>query len=359
MLRKRSLEFFLNQRLEVVAAEKPETVTLGGRVGAQGGVRMLLRKVTGIFSNQLSGVAAALVIIFIISCFLSPYFFSSYNMLIVARALAFIGLITIGQSLLMMLGELDISLGAIGGLCGVIGGKLMVEMQIDPFVSFFVCIFFGMFCGLINGLLVTLLNLHSLVLTIGMAGVYSGTNLVLTKGLAITGIPDSIAFLGRGVYLGVPTPFIIMLFVLIITAFITMRTPFGRYIYAIGNNTPAAKMLGIKVNHVRVICFVIAGMLASIAGMLMVARLGTSQPSIGETWILPPIAAAVIGGVATTGGVGNPVGAILGAAIIGVIENIIVIFGVSPYWQSVVSGAIVVFAISFDSISRRYLRKED
>lgn len=321
--------------------------------------RTFLSRVAGLFSNQMSGVAVALMGIFVISCFLSPYFLTSYNMLIVARTLAFVGLITIGQSLLMMLGELDISLGAIGGLCGVIGGKLMVDMGVDPFLSFFLCVMVGMLCGTINGLLVTLLDLHSLVLTIGMAGVYGGANLVLTKGLAITGIPEQIAFLGKGVYMGVPTPFIIMVFTLAIITFMTMRTPLGRYIYAIGNNTPAAKMLGIKVNRVRIICFAIGGTLASIAGMLMVARLGTAQPSIGETWVLTPIAAAVIGGVTTTGGVGNPLGAILGAAIIGLIENIIVLFGVSPYWQSVVNGAIVVFAISFDSISRRYFRKEE
>jgi ribose transport system permease protein len=218
------------------------------------------------------------------------------------------------------------------------------------------CLLLGAALGCFNGLMVTVLKLHSLVLTIGTAGVFGGANLVLTKGVAITNIPKEIQFLGRGDLFGVPMPFVVMLIVLIIASFVIMKTPFGRYIYAIGDNTPAARMLGIKVDTVRVLVFTIAGMLAALAGLLMVTRLGTAQPSIGETWVLPPIAASVIGGVATTGGVGTPLGAILGAAIIGVIENIIVLFGVSPYWQGVVSGFIVVLAISFDSISRRYIR---
>ena len=313
---------------------------------------------SGLLGNQLAGVFAALVVIFVISCLLSPYFLTPFNMLIIARALAFVGMITIAQALLMIMGELDLSLGAVGGLCGVLGGILMVQLGLNPFLSFVVCLGFGVLCGLVNGLLVTSLRLNSLVVTIGMAGVYSGLNLVVTRGLAITGIPDSIGFLGKGVYLGVPMPFILMMVLLAVLSLVTQKTPFGRYIYAIGNSASAAKMLGIPVKRIRLAAFVIAGFCSSLAGMLMVARLGTAQPSIGEIWVMPSIAGAVIGGVATTGGIGSLAGAIIGAAIIGVIQNIIVIFGVSPYWQSVVSGAIVVLAISFDSISRRYLERE-
>ncbi len=304
---------------------------------------------------QIIVVFVVLIGLFGLSSLMSPYFLSSYNMTIIARSLAFIGLVTLGQAMLMLLGELDLSLGAMGGLCGVVAGMLMVDAGIDPFVALFLAVLLGAFLGLVNGLLVTGLGLHSLVLTIATAGMYKGINLVLTKGVAITNIPETIEFLGRGTVYGVPVPFLIMLTLLAVVGILVHRMSFGRYIFAIGDNTPAARMLGIRVNRVRVLVFVIAGTLAALAGVLMVARLGTAQPSIGDTWVLPSIAAAVIGGVATTGGIGSPVGAILGAAIIGVIENIIVLYGISPYWQSVVSGAIVVVAISFDSVSRRYL----
>lgn len=300
---------------------------------------------------------AVLFIIVGLSALISDNFLSTYNMVIIARALAFIGIITIAQSMLMILGELDLSLGAIGGFCGVIGGILMVRMGMPPWLAFVACLSIGALFGAINGLLVTLLKLHSLVLTIGMAGVYGGLNLVITKGVAITGIPASIGFLGSGKLLGLPVPFWVMLVFLVLACFLTLKTPFGRYMYAVGSNMSAARMLGVPVDRVRIGVFAFAGFLAALAGMLMVARLGSAQPSIGDSWVLAPIAASVIGGVPTTGGIGSPLGAIFGAAIIGVIENVIVLFGVSPYWQSMVSGAIVVIAISLDSISRHYFKR--
>ena len=308
--------------------------------------------------NPLAGVFVALAVIFALSAIISPYFLTPYNLSVIARGLAFVGLITIAQSMLMILGELDLSLGVIGGLCGVAAGILMMKVGIEPYSAMLLAILLGAALGLLNGALITLLRLHSLVLTIGTAGIFGGANLVLTRGVAITGIPREIQFLGRGDLFGVPVPFIIMLVALLIATFVLLKTPFGRYMYAIGNNQAGARMLGIRVDRVRLIVFVVAGALSALAGVLMVARLGTAQPSIGDTWVLGPIAASVIGGVATTGGVGSPIGAIFGAGIIAVIENIIVLFGVSPYWQGIVSGAIVVLAISFDAISRRYLRRD-
>ncbi len=318
--------------------------------------RNILRRLAAV---PLGGVALALVLIFTVSCFLSEHFLTPYNMTIMARTLAFVGMVTIGQAMLLILGELDLSLGTIAGLSGVIGGILMVQLNWDPWLSFALCLVLGTLCGMLNGTLLVGLRLHSLVLTIGMAGVYGGANLVVTKGVAITGIPNEISWLGKGAPWGLPVPFLLMVSMLVVISFLAFKTPFGRYIYAIGNNASAARMLGIHVDTVRICVFAIAGFLSALAGILMVARLGTAQPSIGDAWVLPPIAASVIGGVATTGGVGSPIGAILGAAIIGIIENIIVLFGISPYWQSVVSGAIVVLAISFDSVSRRYLRREE
>lgn len=317
------------------------------------------RSLLGIFlRDPLAGVFVALVAIFAVSALVSPYFLTGYNMSVIARGLAFVGLITIAQSSLMILGELDLSLGVIGGLCGVVSGMLMVKAGLPPVAALGLALLLGLALGFLNGLLVTALGLHSLVLTIGMAGIYGGAILVLTKGVAITGIPQSIQFLGRGDLLGVPVPFLIMLAVLALALFVILKTPLGRYVYAIGNNAAAARMLGIRVDRIRLMVFTMAGCLSALAGLLMVARLGTAQPSIGQTWVLAPIAAAVIGGVATTGGVGSPLGAIFGAGIIAIIENIIVLYGVSPYWQGVVSGLIVVLAISFDALSRRYLRRE-
>ena len=326
------------------------------KAGDPGGSGLIGRlRASGV--GALFGVGVILVAIVAVASLTSEYFLTAYNITIIIRALAFVGLVTIGQSILMILGELDLSLGAIGGLIAVAAGITMVNLGWPPMLAVPACLVLGTLCGLVNGLLVAGLRLHSLVLTIGMAGIYGGINLVVTQGVAITGIPQSVSFIGRGTLYGLPMPLVIMVVLLAIVTFVMLRTPLGRYVYAIGNNREAARMLGIRVELIRVMAFAFGGFVAGLAGLLMVARLGTAQPSIGQEWVLSPIAAAVIGGVATTGGTGSPLGAILGALIIGVIENIIVIMGVSPYWQTIVSGAIVVIAISVDSASKRYFSR--
>jgi len=314
------------------------------------------RVVTLVRQARTGGVLIAFLLIIAIASVASPYFLSAFNMQSVIRSLAFLGIVAMAQACLLILGELDLSVGAIAGLSGVLGGMLMVWFGVDPFLSFFLGLMFGAIFGLVNGLLVTFLELNALVVTVGMAGVYLGINLVISEGKAIVDIPPQIYFLGQGIVFGIPMPFVIMLLVLLVVVFVTMYTPFGRYMYAIGNSREAALILGIPVNLVRMLTFMGVGLLAALAGMVMVARLGTSQPSIGETWVLDSIAASVIGGVALTGGVGSPAGALLGAAIIGVVQNIIVLLGVSPYLQTAVSGMIVVAAISLDAISRKIAR---
>ena len=312
-------------------------------------IKMLISVLKG---KRISGVILALGLIIITASISSPYFLTAYNLKAVIRSLAFVGIVAIGQACLLLLGEIDLSVGSIAGLCGVIGGILMVNVGINPYLSLILCLILGAILGFLNGLIVVSLKLNALIVTIGTAGIFKGINLVISKGRAITGIPKEIYFLGQGYLFNIPMPFVIMLIVLVLIVFLTKYTPFGRYMYAIGNSREASWILGIKVNFIRISTFMITGLLSALAGMIMVARLGSSQPAIGELWVLNSIAAAVIGGVALTGGIGSPAGALVGAAIIGVIENIIVLYGVSVYWQTAVSGSIIVGAVALDSISR-------
>jgi len=302
--------------------------------------------------KQISGIMAVLGLMIVIASLSSPYFLTAYNLKAVIRSLAFVSIVAIGQGCLLLIGEIDLSVGSIAGLCGVIGGILMVDVGINPYLSLILCLLLGAILGMLNGLITVHLKLSSLIVTIGTAGIYKGINLVMSEGRAITDIPKEIYFLGQGYLFSIPLPFIIMLIVLVLIVFLTKYTPFGRYMYAVGNSKEASWILGIKVNFIRITTFMITGLLAALAGMIMVARLGSSQPAIGELWVLNSIAAAVIGGVALTGGIGSPAGALVGASIIGVIENIIVLYGVSVYWQTAVSGVIIVGAVALDSISR-------
>jgi ribose transport system permease protein len=226
----------------------------------------------------------------------------------------------------------------------------MTKAGINPYAAFIIGVSAGLLFGLINGFIVTRLKLNSMVTTIGMQGVYGGITLVITKGQAVTQIPDSIFFIGKGNIGMFPIPFIIVLVMMIISFIFASKSKTGRYLYAIGNSKTAARILGIKVDNIRMLTFGIMGFLSALAGMLSVARLGSAQAAVGTTWAMNSIAACVIGGVLLTGGVGNPMGALIGAAIISIISNIIVLVGVNIYWQSAVSGIVVVFAIALPSI---------
>lgn len=304
-----------------------------------------------LLQNKLFSITLILVGMVIIAALTSEYFMTAYNLQSVIRDLAFIGIIAIGQSCLLLLGELDLSVGAVASLCGVLGGMMMVTYGWNPWLSLVLCILLGLCFGAINGLIITKLKLNAMVVTIGMQGVYSGINLVLTKGRAITKVPEEIYVLGTGNLFEIPVPFLFTIGTLVLIVLLIKRTKFGRYVYAIGNSRDAAQILGVKTDNVRITVYAIVGGLSALAGILMVARLGASQPSIGTNWPMNSIAASVIGGLALTGGVGNPAGALVGAAIIMLIQNMIVLYGVNVYWQTAVSGIVVVLAISIDSVT--------
>jgi len=309
------------------------------------------RGLTLLRKSNMTAISLILCVMVVIAGIVSPYFVDIYNLQSLIRDLAFVGMIGIAQSLLLLVGELDLSVDKIASLCGILAGMLMVNGGVNPFLSLGIALILGLVFGLINGLLITKLRLNSMVATIGMSSVYGGINLVLTKGKAITQIPEAIYSLGKGNIGFIPIPFLFTLGVLILVLFMTKKTKTGRYIYAIGNNREAAGILGIKVDKIRLMIYSIVGVICALAGILYVARLGSSQSAIGEKWPMMSIASAVIGGVALTGGIGNPVGALIGAAIISVISNVIVLLGVSVYWQSAVSGIVIVLAISFSSLS--------
>lgn len=307
--------------------------------------------------GKLSGVLGAFVLIFVASCFISENFLTEYNLAIMARDLAFIGIVAIAQGLLLLLGDIDISIGAIAGLSAVVCAKLLVDYQLNPVLAMAIGVAAGALLGCINGLLITGFNLNSLVLTIGTQTAFTGLNLLVTRGRTIVGLPEKVTFLGAGSVLGVPIPVFFMIGVFIVAQFVTTKTVFGRKLYAVGNSREAAKIVGIKENNVRITAYAIAGTFAGLAGILMAFRLISAQTAIGQTWVLPSIAAPVIGGIATTGGIGSIFGALIGGAIMGVIGNIIVLGGVNVYWQQVFNGVIVVLAITIDSLSRRIGKK--
>ena len=307
--------------------------------------------------GQLSGMLGGLLILIVIAGLISSQFLTSYNMTIMSRELAFIGIVAIAQGLLLLLGDIDVSIGAIAGLCGVICARFLVDLHVDPLLAMGVGLASGAVLGGLNGLIITTFELNSLVVTIGTLSVFSGLNLFITQGRTIVGLPKEATFLGAGSLMNIPVPVYFMVAVFCLTVFLTTKTVFGRRLYAVGNSREAAKIIGIKEQKLRITAYAYAGALAGLAGMLMSFRLLSAQASIGQSWLLPSIAAPVIGGIATTGGIGSIYGALVGAAIMVVIGNIIVLGGVNVYLQQIVTGLIVVVAVTADSITRRLRAK--
>ena len=307
-----------------------------------------------------SAVITGIVLLFfvVIATIASPHFLTRFNVQALMRDISFIALIAVGQSMLLLLGELDLSVGGTATLTGILTGMMMTTVGIPPGFAIILGLLIGIALGTLNGTIITKFRLNSMVATIGMQGVFLGITLVITRGRAIANIPASIRFLGTSNVFEVPLPFIISLTVVTLATLFVIKTRRGRYIYAIGNSKSAAEILGIKVDRIKILAFAMMGLLASMAGILQLARLGSAQANIGSTWPMQSIAASVIGGVLLTGGVGNPVGAYIGAAILMVISNMIVLLGVSIFWQQAVSGFVVVVAIALPSMINMIREKQ-
>lgn len=304
--------------------------------------------------SQVATIFVIFAAIFIISSIISEDFLTAYNLSTMAFNLSFVGIVSLAQGTLLLQGDIDISLGSIAGLSAVITATLMIHAGVNPILSILIGMAFGALFGVINGGLITYFKLNPIVLTIGAMYAYDGFNLVYTEGRNITGFPLYITNLGGGHLFGVPIPLFFFLGVFVIYYFLTKKTVYGRKIYALGDNREAARIVGIKVDKLRIIGYALAGTFSGMAGILMAFRMAAAQSTIGDPWLLPSIAGPIIGGIAIKGGIGSITGALIGAALMTVVGNIIVLAGVGAYWQQAVNGSIIIIAVVMDSVAKKY-----
>jgi ribose transport system permease protein len=212
----------------------------------------------------------------------------------------------------------------------------------------------GALCGLFSGFIITKFRITPFIVTLGASQIYTGILNVVTKGRTIQGMPKSFTIIGQGMLGGfIPYPVLFMLILGAILFFVLRYTTFGRYLYAIGGNQTAAKLVGINVNKNRTIVFMLSGVFSAFAGMLIMARLGTAQPTLGTAWLMPAITAPVLGGTSMKGGRGGVIGTIIGALLMTEISNAIVTMRISTYWEQIVIGMVVIIAVLIDSIRMR------
>lgn len=285
--------------------------------------------------------------------FLSPYFLSVSNFLNILLATSTIGVLAIAATFVIGSGGLDLSLGSVMGLSGVVGAYVAVNMGMPTALGVAACIGAGALAGYVNGQLVTRAFVPAFIATLGMLGLARGLALVISNGRVIYGLPATMVYIGQGRPLGIPMPVIIFVLVALITHYILAFTRFGRYTLAIGDNENAARTAGIKVERHRLILYTLSGGLAGLAGLLFMTRINSGDPTAGISYELTAITAAIIGGTNLFGGRGSILGSMIGALIMGVLQNGLNLLAVQSYYQQMAIGAVLIFAVFIDQYQVR------
>src|SRR5579872_1270806 len=298
-----------------------------------------------------------LAVLVAIMAILSPFFLSISNFLNILLATATIGVLAIGMTFVIASAGIDLSVGSVLGCSGVVGCLLMANWDLPWPLGALACIGAGAAAGLINGFLVTRGQVPPFIVTLGMLGVARGFGLVLTNGLPIYGLPDPIVYIGQGRPFGVPTPVIVLAIVAIIAHVVLMHTRFGLYTQVIGDSETAARAMGIRVERQKTYIYILSGALAGLAGLLFSARVNAGDPTAGLNYELTAVTAAIIGGTNLFGGRGSVVGTIIGALIMGVLQNGLNLLAVPSFYQQMAIGAVLVLAVWLDRVNRSEARR--
>lgn len=312
----------------------------------------------------------ALILVVVFFAIMAPNFLATETIIIMSKHVAINAVLAIGMTFVILTGGIDLSVGSIVGLVGMVAGGLidygiqlpMFGIIIYPsvFELTLIALLIGSLIGAANGLLITRLAVAPFIATLGMLYVARGAALLLSNGATfpnLTGSPslgnEGFPLYGGGRLLGIPYPIIILVIMAVIAAYVAMRTPFGRRVYAVGGNERATSLSGIRVDRVKIAVYVISGFCAAVAGLIVSSQLVAAYPASGETFELNAIAAAVLGGTSLSGGRGTIGGTIVGAFVIGVLGDGLVMMGVSEFWQMVIKGLVIIAAVVLDQLQRR------
>jgi ribose transport system permease protein len=296
----------------------------------------------------------SLIVLFVALAFASPHFLTNTNLSSVVRQTAVINIMSLGMTIIIIAGGIDLSVGAILAMGGVLGTMALEQGASIP-TGIAVGILTGLFWGTCNGVLTTCLRIAPFIVTLGTLGIIRGVTLIITNGLPIHRIPRSFSFLGEGTVLGVPFVLWILVFCAAVTHIILEHTRLGRYAFAIGSNPAAAVYAGVPVILYTTLVYSYAGMLTGLAGMIEASRLMTGQPTAGNGYELQAIAAVIIGGGSFYGGEGSVIGTLIGAFIMGLLSNGSDLLGVSPYLQQAIIGGVIILAVAVDELRKRRL----
>ena len=335
---------------------KPTDTLLPRKAGSK--IRIFFRKISrrGLISQQL-GLVGALILLMIALTILSPFFATISNMQNVFRQISMTAIIGFCMTLLMIGGGVDLSVGSVMALASATTVQLIIKFHWPSWTALIVGLIAASAVGYINGLLITKLKLSALMVTIAMLTLIRGVAYVVTSYIAVIHSDPLLKWLGISFIGPIPVPVFIAVILFIVTYFIQNRTVIGRYLYAIGGNEEAARLSGLKVDRIRIIFYVATAFSAGLAGLILSGRLTSAQPLAGQGMEFDAITAVVIGGTSLSGGRGNVFGTIIGALLVGVIANGMILLGMPYYAQFIVKGAIILLALWMDEQFRRRFYK--
>ncbi|OSP53446.1 ABC transporter permease [Pseudoruegeria sp. SK021] len=293
------------------------------------------------------GIYLALVILILFFASQSDVFLSKDNGLNILRQVSVIGICAVGMTFVMLTGGIDLSVGSVIGVSGMVCATL-VSLGFPPIVAVAAAMTFGAFAGLLSGFIINVLNIPPLITTLGLMTAFRGISFMIGGGLPVYGVPDSIKFLGQGYIAGIPVPVILMVLAFIAGHIILTHTVFGRQVYGTGGNEEASRLSGVNVKVLKYKIYLIGGVLAAFAGIVLMARVNSGQPKGGQGYELDIITAVVLGGVSIFGGVGRLTGVIAGVLIMGVLANGMILLNIDEYVQWVVKGGVLLAAVALD-----------
>lgn len=298
------------------------------------------------------GLLFVLVLMFLVMTIVSNVFLTTNNIINVLRQISINGVLAVGLTFVILTGGIDLSVGSLVAVTSVIAGNLLEKEMNVPLVLFLsigAAVLFGVF----NGVLISYFMLPPFIATLATQTIGRGFSLVYSDGRPYTIKSEMYKAIGKGVFIGIPIPVWIMFFVIVIALITLRRTTFGRHVYAFGGNRNAAKLSGVKIRQTEMATYVISALCAGLAGTILSARISSGQPTAGEGYELDAIAAVAIGGTSMAGGTGHLGGTILGFIIIGVLSNSLTILNVSSFYQDIVKGFIIIFAVLMDMRTKR------
>ncbi|EEW23708.1 ABC transporter permease [Rhodobacter ferrooxidans] len=294
-----------------------------------------------------AGTLLGLILISVVFASLTPVFLTAPNLVNILQQSSINACIALGMTLVIISGGIDLSVGPVAALSGVLGAAMLVAGVPIP-LAVAGALVVGLFCGFLSGALIAWGGLQPFIVTLGGLSLFRALALIFTGGTPIFGLPDGFRAVTNGSLLGVPNPVIIVAVLALLAWVILNKTPLGEYFMAVGGNPEAARIAGVPVTMTKLAAYMISGLMAAVASMILIGRLGAAEPTLGSLWELDAIAAAAIGGASLMGGRGSIIGTLIGCIILGTLRNGLTLMNVQAFYQLLATGIIIIVAMLID-----------